>query len=260
MKRILIIIASFTLLLIFSGCNSVSDENVFSNNESEIMIITTEDTESASNPSNFDGTKVESTSVTTEDISDKNIEISQNEERITVGIFSLEEYNNFVKTTELPDNFIYWEKLSQLGEFKSIVFTSDAYYKKDYSCYLYSFIDETGIEISMYVYSDTSEHHFETYKNQYYSVDEINSPDMRNIDITDKTCVYYNKNLLYTYVGGELSSITWVYEDIEYVLCMISGKGNLCNYPNIDFTLAGKLLNRDKADKALNDFLNSINK
>ena len=79
---------------------------------------------------------------------------------------------------------------------------------------------------------------------------------MRYIDITDKTCVYHNENLLYTYVGGKLNSIIWIYEDIEYKLCGTTG---LFNYPNIETTFAGQLIYGDQANESLNEFLNSMN-
>ena len=198
----------------------------------------------------------ESTAETTEEKSEPQID----GEMITVSMSSFEEYNNFIKITKLPDDFLYWDKLSQLGEFESLIFLSDAYCKKDYSDYLYNFVDETGTRISMYVYGDTSKHHFESYKTKYNVITEVNIQDIRNIDITDRSCVYYDENILYAYVGGELSSIIWNYEGKEYVLCMISGEGNLCDYPDIDTTLTGRLLNQEKSHDTLEEFLISINK
>lgn len=173
----------------------------------------------------------------------------------TLRFDSKKEYDDFMDKNTISENFISYNMLKKLGEFDSMVFLTNTNIG-DYGQYLYFFIDDSGHKLALYVESRILKHDFHTYKDKYTCIDEINSTDMRYIDITDKTCVYYNENLLYTYVDGKLNSIIWTYEDIEYRL---SGTPGLFNYPNIETTFAGQLLHGDQANEALNEFLNSMN-
>ena len=59
---------------------------------------------------------------------------------------------DFIANTDLPNDFIQYDDLKMLGEFKSLIFLCPL---GEYSSYLYSFIDSAcGCEIALYVHGD----------------------------------------------------------------------------------------------------------
>ena len=59
------------------------------------------------------------------------------------GVYSLDEYHEFIKTAHLPSNFILYECISILGNFRCVIFDS----WKDYSWASYKLTDENNYEV-----------------------------------------------------------------------------------------------------------------
>ena len=176
----------------------------------------------------------------------KNTE-NQNEEYPSVSFYSEEEYNNFIRSQKLPKNFVTYDKLSMIGDFDSLVILSVS--KGDYSSYMYSFIDASGHELTLYVNHDLSKSDSgsETSLTKKPITVEINSKDMRKID-GENSGFYEHKGFIYKYVSGKLLSVVWVSEGVEYTLC---GSMMLSDYPDNRSTFVGKLLNLQTASATL---------
>ena len=78
---------------------------------------------------------------TTEPKTDLNI--NEGGELPLFACYSWDEYIKFVSTTTLPDDFVLYEELRQIGNFQSLILLSYLYYG-DFSSYLYGFEDEEG--------------------------------------------------------------------------------------------------------------------
>jgi hypothetical protein len=163
---------------------------------------------------------------------------------------SLSDYNKLLNSGKFPKNFVLYEKIKAIGEFDSLVITSDAY-QNDYSEYLYSLIDSTGHELSLYVYS------MDSYIDRYGTL-----PTKSTVSVTDTTNmrssakaakgVYVSNRAMYKYLqDGSLLSVVWVEQDVVFSLSVSESYVTLSDYPTDVSTFVSELLNVNSASKAI---------
>lgn len=135
-----------------------------------------------------------------------------------LSIFSYDEYVKFTKAAKLPEYFVSYEDISEFGEFLGFVCLSKSQ-NGDYSSLLYSFVDETGTEFSMYV-NYIPQKNISTEKNEkpIINLDKINVSDMRTAQVTEASKYLHNGIEYSYYSSGKLHSIVWRCGDIEYKL------------------------------------------
>ena len=163
---------------------------------------------------------------------------------VQLSIFDYDEYVQFTKNTALPDYFVSYEDLSEFGEFTGFVCLSDAT-KDDYSSLFYTFEDETGAEVSMYVNYPPEKWYTESSKSfTILEKENINPADMRTATVNETKCRYIYNDIEYHYsFHGYIMSINWRCGELEYILSSIH------NYPATDkATAVNKLMNLDSAD------------
>lgn len=131
----------------------------------------------------------------------------------TANFYTIEEYNNFISTADtLSDSFVYYDSIKSFGEFESLIFlsfTNDG----DYSWYLYSFTDSSGQEIGLYV-DEKSRAVFYT---PTFELDPTTT-DLRKIDSANLREVTQVGDMIYVYIYGKLSSISWESNGIQFAL------------------------------------------
>ncbi len=156
---------------------------------------------------------------------------------------SFEDYSKFIRSTELPDNFIYYDTLSDLGVFEGFVCMTDARYG-DYSHCLYSVIDSSGYGLDIYIDNRKSLPYAPT---EATVITEINAEDMRLSPKISKG-KYTKDGIQYNYINNKLLSISWNINQTEITLCSFNDDGALLSkYPLNAQTLLAKLLNANTA-------------
>jgi len=173
------------------------------------------------------------------------------DEYLFLTLVSLEEYKEkVINSPYLPSDFVFYEKISWMGEFKSLVFTSDTQGKKDYSEYFYTLIDPTGRDFYFHVKRRVS-NLSDPVDGSLISYDSMGS-------LSEKYSGFYEfKELTYKYTLGNLAAISWNHDGIDYHL---SGAEftTFSDYPDIRSTLIGRLLNITTALDALDDILSAL--
>ena len=149
------------------------------------------------------------------------------------------DYEKFLKTAELPENFVKYEDIAHLGAFEGLVVLSDAP-NGDYSQLLYNLKDSAGQSLGLYIYTMSREHENDTV------IDAVDSDDLRRVS-SGVSGVYTFLDIDYRYVSGELLSMTWVKNGVEYVLI---GDSMLSDYPQNSDTVVSKMLDRRLVEKA----------
>lgn len=143
-----------------------------------------------------------------------------------------DEYLKFVQSSQLPDNFVYYEDISTLGSFESMVVLT----QYDFSECMYSIKDE-HIKFAVYIYLKEDE------SVELPIINTVNVNDMRVVN-TMETCQFNNGNMEYTYVQGQLASICWREGNVEYVVSSNKFK----DYPLDADTAISKLLKAETAE------------
>ena len=193
--------------------------------------------------------------------SKREVQLTQNEksevtiipEYYTTNIDSKLEYNWFLLTNKVPDNFVKYKDIKQIGKFDDIVLggrSTGCSSTFDYSRYHYCLIDESGAELTLYVDSNPED---DTVI-EAETITAVNESDMRYLE-EDLRGHYTVDGMTYAYVSGKLLSIEWVSNGITYTLC---GSMNLSDYPDITSTFVSKLLNLETAAETLNDFFDVV--
>ncbi len=173
-----------------------------------------------------------------------------------LSIFSYDEYLKFTKTAKLPEYFISYEDVSEFGEFSGFVCLSKSQ-NGDYSSLLYSFVDETGTEFSMYVnYILPNNISTEKSEKTIINLDKINASDMRTAQVTEASKYLHNGIEYSYYSSGKLHSIVWRCGDIEYKLHEV-----LNTYPVSDkATALSKMLKLESASQVASKMKSYTNK
>ena len=166
-----------------------------------------------------------------------------------VSFYSKEAYTEFLNSADLPDDFVSHDKIDAIGAFEGVVFLSDAYHLRDYSWYMYGLVDSTGFEITLYV------DHRDRVLSTNPPVSNVNKTDMRLLpDVNEGVYSYVSDHLVYTFVAGSLSTISWKMQNITYKLFFHKP---ISDYPLTESTFVGKMLNTETAPQALNDVFNT---
>ena len=155
----------------------------------------------------------------------------------TVAFGDYSAYKEFIDSTELPSNFVYYEDVDFLGEFLSLVFLTFAQYG-DYSEVMYSFTDSTNILFTLYVEEKTF-----TYSELVTStkIDAVNATDMREIS-SEEHGIYTHEGIEYLYKYGKILSIRWksggraftLSSIDEFVECEDISKSNIAAVFNLE--------------------------
>ena len=159
-----------------------------------------------------------------------------------LSICSWDEYEKFEASLSDNTEFIRFEQLCKMGEFENLIFLSDAYNMSDYSSYMYHIVDGNGFCISLYI--DPWE---EDQVNTKKMLSMPDGTDFRKRNTSESGSITYG-NMQYTYIKGELLSISWVQDGQEYTL---TADNMLDEYPLDGGTLLNKLLSSKTAETAL---------
>lgn len=157
-------------------------------------------------------------------------------------ISTLEDYNEFLSSENLPKNFITYDMLKDIGDFEYLIFLSDGY-NGDFTEYMYTVKDSTGYDISVYVEPSIES---DVLNSNTIIAETINRTDLRTIGSAESGIYMYN-DLKYKYVSGKLLSIAWDMDGLRYTL---TGSSMLDNYPDQNNTFMGLLLNGDTSKDA----------
>lgn len=149
------------------------------------------------------------------------------------------DYEKFLKTAELPENFVKYEDIAHFGKFEGYVCLSDVR-GGDYSQGFFNLKDSAGEYLGLYVYTMPRE------KEKVNIIDTVDSDDLRRVS-SGVSGVYTFLDIDYRYVSGELLSMTWVKNGVEYVLI---GDSMLSDYPQNSDTVVSKMLDRRLVEKA----------
>lgn len=190
-KAIFVSIIIFVLSALVA-CNIVKDEVVFPEDD-----ISSDD--------------CKMTTSTQDQLATPNIDI----EVLTMS--SYDEYLNFTNSTELPDNFVYFDYINQFGDFRSLVILTHPEHG-DYSRYMYFFEDDKyHIGLMIDHNEDIEDVVAECEDYGFAFTSDVNRYDMRTIK-ADKKQMFLEENILYTYIGNTLSSIQWQSGEILYTV------------------------------------------
>ncbi len=190
---------------------------------------------------------IKTTTSTQEQIAIPNIDV----EILTMS--SYDEYLNFINSTELPDNFVYFDYIDQIGDFRSLVILAD-HKRGDYSRYMYFFADEKYHIALRIDHDENIEDVVAKCKDYGFTLtSDINSSDMRTIK-ADKKQMFFENDILYTYIDNRLSSIRWQSEEILYT---VSGD-SFIEYLHNSYE-AGSLLSIQTAKEFIGELTQEMN-
>lgn len=159
-------------------------------------------------------------------------------ERPLLSLWTQWEYRIFLATAELPEDFVTYDMLKPIGQFKGYVNLGEADYSQSY----YSFADENGVELALYIKPLEEAEGYDAAENP---------PDPRDLRTLPEEGIreYYCGALRYRYLEGKLLTIRWVFGDKEFVLYM---DGTYSEYPLSGAeTFVSRLLNTETAEDAL---------
>lgn len=157
-------------------------------------------------------------------------------------ISTLDDYNEFLSSENLPKNFITYDVLKDIGDFVYLIFLSDGY-NGDFTEYMYTVKDSTGYDISVYVEPSIES---DVLISNTIIAEKINRTDLRTIG-SDESGFYMYNDVKYKYVSGKLLSIAWDMDGLRYT---VTGSSMLDNYPYQKNTFMGLILNGDTAKDA----------
>ena len=158
-----------------------------------------------------------------------------------------DEYLNFIGSAELPAEFVLYEDISHLGEFRSFVCLSEVRVN-DFSSCMYTLIDESQSQFMLYVDIGSQET-----VPPVSTVTAVNKSNMRSLVNSTDSGSFIMSGMEYKYVGGKLLSIAWFKDNVRYTL---SGDSMLGDYPeNATTTVVAKLMNIETAASCLDTLL-----
>ena len=166
-----------------------------------------------------------------------------------IGFHTYEEYLVGIKDLDLPDNFIHYESISHLGAFDYF-----AIYNLDgqESQYVYDLQVNNEFQISL-----TIDHSFDNTPVDCFfvrNVNKINLRDLHGFDLGPSPAsakhVFHHGELIYIYRDLELRQIQWAQGGFSFTI-----GGWLYLYPENESTVIGKLLNKDLALSAYEEYI-----
>ena len=167
----------------------------------------------------------------------------------------MDSYKKFIQAADLPDNFVYYESLTALGEFNGLLILSpktDDYEALEYSEYVYLFQDANGYELTLWVGSERTEK--APVASEYQG-------DMRVISTTGEalTGSVFRNGVEYRYHGGKLSYISWESNGIPFTLGTDTKAEGF--YPKDGpLTFVQELLHTDTNKAAMESFKTALEK
>ena len=173
---------------------------------------------------------------------DANSAISGSGEIPTPTFGTYESYLKFIKTADVPDNFVTYEMISDFGEFKCFICAPSYGYDE----YKYGIIDkESGVDLLMYI--DHRQEITIPEKAVVISSSDVIATDMRKLPNQEEGVKsFVQSGVCYTYLHGKLLSVAWVDNEIRYT---ISGDLDICS---LDSSSAlSKLLKLESAGDAI---------
>ena len=161
-----------------------------------------------------------------------------------VNIFDYNSYLNFINTDEnIPENFIMYQSLQDLGDFDSLIV-----FDKRFEQYMYGLIDNNGVEITIYVDPMPT-----TVSTQTIAT-SVNENDLREIAPGSKSSVFSINNISYRYYSwGELGSISWTVSNKVLKLAILKD-GGFPNYQLNENNIISRLLSTQTATAAVEAF------
>lgn len=160
-----------------------------------------------------------------------------------------EKYLALIDELDLPDNFVYYDDISEIGEFDLLVFGYLPNGNVDYDHYVYALaIGEQ--HVSLYV----SEGELDTFYESDQIISEINSDNLASADRskvpnTTKSAYYFHNGMKYIYdIYGNLMTIEWYSDGFTFTLHSFTDLIESGQYPlrgEQDFL--SKLLNKQTA-------------
>lgn len=280
MKKLLCIFLT-SILLLLTACNVAEQIKIPNNNESSSDIIDSNnvsseiETQSGSKDTNNTENVIESSSnnelLETPSSEAENIQAPESSETTketdpnteaegcwgaTIATKDYDDYLTFISTTKgLADNFITYEALNYIGDFKAFILYSP------YN-YMYNIVDQNGMDVWIYIDPISNE----------VSTSNIVVPNNLNdlrkiISPNNKRSVYTNNNVSYCYYeSGELYEIKWetkgVLVKIAVLGRMIDGayeNARLSDHPTTgEETFVSKLLSTQTATSAMQAFNQKI--
>lgn len=261
MKKILCLILIFTLLFCVS-CNVADGGDILSDPPSESTPLTPESSSSKESGSSLEENlppeesssnleeslqSEESNNVPPEDSSDKTEEpegASGQGEIATPTFERYEEYLKFIDSVKnLPDDFITYDMLKDIGEFRSFVCGTT------FIGYGYNFTDENNVRILAKIYPLPNE--VETYP----MVTPDNSSNMRSVTPIGTWSTYSYNNITYHYYfNGTLAGIEWIIGEKIVYLSMLE-PNTFAAYPlDGETTFVSQLLSLQTAEAAVEVF------
>lgn len=169
-----------------------------------------------------------------------------------IRLFDYDMYLHYVATGELPngfyeyaddlpEDFVTYEKIEEIGVFESF-YVPCAW---DIGTYCY-FLNDKYTEVTLYLNKE-----YDWDPDDYAYNGEFKTQDLRKIDSDDQRAVMQIKDVIYVYYMGNLRSIHWEINGVNYSL---SAGHALENYPLELDTAIAKLLNADTAVEFLCSF------
>jgi hypothetical protein len=152
-------------------------------------------------------------------------------DRPNITIESYSEYKKFIRSANIPEDFIYYEDIEVLGEFESFVCEI---YNGKYSEF-YSLYDDNAGEFYLYVRKESSEETEHT-KNV---ITDVNSSNMRFLD-EEISGTYEYENIKFVFLLGKLHSIRWKSGEWYYTISSIddlkedTSKANISKLFNLE--------------------------
>lgn len=172
----------------------------------------------------------------------------QNDSACFISIESYDQYLVHIQEAPLPSDFLSYEEISHLGEFKSFVAYRNPI-TDIYSEYHYSIIDSSGIELFF------SAFHYDKFAAPIHSVtSEVDLNNMRVLN-SEEQGGYLVGELQYYYIQGKLNYLEWKINDVTFQLdanCKSTNNVS-ANYPVDKTTVFGQLL--DIQDKTAEEIM-----
>lgn len=167
-------------------------------------------------------------------------------ERPLLTLDTYDEYLDFIGSAELPAEFVMYEEISHLGEFKSFVCLSESRIN-DFSSCMYTLFDESQSEFVLYVDIGSQEA-----IPSESTVTAVNGSNMRSLVNSTDSGSFVVSGMEYKYLGGKLHTISWFKDNVRYTLF-----NSLGDYPeNTTTTAVAKLLDLETAASCLDTLLN----
>ena len=169
-------------------------------------------------------------------------------------IKNYEEYESFLESTQLPDNFVSYDAIKQIGDFVNFsidpIEPGSEIYKFD--LYRYLLRDSSKMEMTVSIGSVREE---TVYEFKPGNIEESNFNDMR-MSNSDERVVYQIDGVSYYYEKCELIAVLWENDGLFYQL-FIKGELDSCSDAT---TFLGKLLfDAGNARKTVDALYNSSN-